>query len=73
MRLHPPHTHCRPPSTGAPRLVQVLRSISEVFGQDLWFSTVLVLTRGASAPPDNRWVRMGGCADGWVGLVNCRL
>lgn len=32
--------------------LNVLRSITEVFGQDMWFSTVLLLTHGGSAPPD---------------------
>lgn len=32
--------------------LNVLRSITEVFGQDIWFTTVLLLTHGGSAPPD---------------------
>lgn len=34
--------------------LQVLRSITEVFGQDMWFSTVLLLTHGGAPPPDTR-------------------
>lgn len=30
----------------------VVRSITEVFGADLWFSTIMVMTHGAAAPPD---------------------
>ncbi len=36
----------------------VLRSITEVFGQDMWFSTVLLMTHGGSAPPDTRHVSL---------------
>lgn len=30
----------------------MLRSITEVFGADMWFSTVLLLTHGGAPPPD---------------------
>jgi hypothetical protein len=39
---------------------QVLRSITEVFGQDTWFSTVLVLTHGGAPPPDTRHAAAAG-------------
>lgn len=32
--------------------VAVMRSISDVFGPDIWFSTMLTLTHGGSPPPD---------------------
>jgi hypothetical protein len=35
-------------------LLQVLRAITDVFGQDMWFSTVLLLTHGGAPPPDTR-------------------
>lgn len=48
--LPAPHP-CRPfPLPPVPP--QVLRGITEVFGQDMWFSTVLLLTHGGAAPPD---------------------
>ena len=40
---------------------QVLRSITEVFGKDIWFSTVLLLTHGGAPPPDTRCVCVCVC------------
>ena len=51
-----------PPSP--PALLQVLRAITEVFGQDMWFSTVLLLTHGGAPPPDSRCGRAAAAAPG---------
>ena len=39
---------------------QVVRAITDVFGADMWFSTVLVLSHGSCAPPDTSSGQVGG-------------
>ena len=51
------------------RCTQVMRSITDVFGADTWFSTVLVLTHGSTAPPDTSSGQASrACARGGAGL-----